>query len=402
MPDMAFPRLNNISFWLLPPSLILLIASAFVENGAGTTIKYVMNIKELTDLLLLNDNIDISLAVVLFSLKKKCNIDLNYKKFLNNILNILKYFTFVSIILSFTLIFKSICLKYYPESLSIVYCAGNDENDIDQEKVNSLANILHQILKEGLKVQVGLDPSTANLAAHGAAAATGTVSVYAATKAASLVQNPFGKLGAFLTTFGFAMGSQLTLSKMIKSDPLFTKKVGTKEEITLQEIFDKYKLNEAETETVLESLRVSAQEFAEYSKSKDPGPEGPGISPCRADPNIVADSIYEKDYLDFFINSVIETTSNFDEFLLGLIFLGVSGLYALVGVGFYILVRELNLEEKDWIKSKSFLLKLVILFKKSSKILLFIFYLLSFLSLLIIVIGLFYMKYQLNIVAPAP
>lgn len=71
MPDMAFPRLNNISFWLLPPSLILLIASAFVENGAGTTIKYVMNIKELTDLLLLNDNIDISLAVVLFSLKKK-------------------------------------------------------------------------------------------------------------------------------------------------------------------------------------------------------------------------------------------------------------------------------------------------------------------------------------------
>lgn len=34
--DMAFPRLNNISFWLLPPSLILLLASAFVEQGAGT------------------------------------------------------------------------------------------------------------------------------------------------------------------------------------------------------------------------------------------------------------------------------------------------------------------------------------------------------------------------------
>lgn len=84
--------------------------------------------------------------------------------------------------------------------------------------------------------------------------------------------------------------------------------------------------------------------------------------------------------------------------MLGLIFLGVSGLYALVGVGFYILVRELNLEEKDWIKSKSFLLRLVILFKKSSKILLFIFYLLSLLSLSIIVIGLFYMRYQLNIV----
>ena len=35
-PDMAFPRLNNISFWLLPPSLILLLASSFVEQGAGS------------------------------------------------------------------------------------------------------------------------------------------------------------------------------------------------------------------------------------------------------------------------------------------------------------------------------------------------------------------------------
>jgi heme/copper-type cytochrome/quinol oxidase subunit 1 len=34
-PDIAFPRLNNISFWLLPPSLFLLVASSFVEQGAG-------------------------------------------------------------------------------------------------------------------------------------------------------------------------------------------------------------------------------------------------------------------------------------------------------------------------------------------------------------------------------
>lgn len=320
---------------------------------------------------------------MLFSLKK-CNTNLNFKKLFNNFLKFLKSFIFVSIILLFSWIFKYICLKYFPESLSIVYCAGNNENDIDQEKVNSLTEFLRQILKEGLKVQVGLDTSTSNIAAHGAAAASGTVSVYAATKAATYFQNPFDKLGVFLTTFGFGMGSQLVLGNMIKSDPLFTKKVDNKEEISLQEIFDKYKLNEAEAEKVLESLKVSTKEFTESSKNKDP--------------NIVADSIYEKDYLDFFINSVIETTNNFDEFLLGLIFLGVSGLYALVGVGFYILVRELNLEEKDWIKSKSFLLRLVILFKKSSKILLFIFYLLSLLSLSIIVIGLFYMRYQLNIV----
>uniref|UniRef100_UPI00315D2305 cytochrome c oxidase subunit 1 n=1 Tax=Glauconome virens TaxID=457868 RepID=UPI00315D2305 len=35
-PDMAFPRLNNMSFWLLPMSMLLLIASAYVESGAGT------------------------------------------------------------------------------------------------------------------------------------------------------------------------------------------------------------------------------------------------------------------------------------------------------------------------------------------------------------------------------
>lgn len=35
-PDVAFPRLNNISFWLLIPSLILLLSSAFVEQGVGT------------------------------------------------------------------------------------------------------------------------------------------------------------------------------------------------------------------------------------------------------------------------------------------------------------------------------------------------------------------------------
>ncbi|MBX7146888.1 MAG: cytochrome c oxidase subunit I [Alphaproteobacteria bacterium] len=35
-PDMAFPRMNNISFWLLVPSFFLLMASAFVDTGAGT------------------------------------------------------------------------------------------------------------------------------------------------------------------------------------------------------------------------------------------------------------------------------------------------------------------------------------------------------------------------------
>lgn len=36
IPDLAFPRLNNLSFWLLPPSLFLLVCSAAIEGGAAT------------------------------------------------------------------------------------------------------------------------------------------------------------------------------------------------------------------------------------------------------------------------------------------------------------------------------------------------------------------------------
>lgn len=36
VPDMAFPRLNNIRFWLLPPALFMLLISSLVERGAGT------------------------------------------------------------------------------------------------------------------------------------------------------------------------------------------------------------------------------------------------------------------------------------------------------------------------------------------------------------------------------
>jgi cytochrome c oxidase subunit I len=35
-PDMAFPRMNNISYWLTVVALIMLVASAFVDGGAGT------------------------------------------------------------------------------------------------------------------------------------------------------------------------------------------------------------------------------------------------------------------------------------------------------------------------------------------------------------------------------
>lgn len=36
IPDIAFPRINNLSFWLLPPSFILLLLSIVTKSGVGT------------------------------------------------------------------------------------------------------------------------------------------------------------------------------------------------------------------------------------------------------------------------------------------------------------------------------------------------------------------------------
>lgn len=36
MPDISFPRINNISFWLLPAAILILLGSIFVDGGAGT------------------------------------------------------------------------------------------------------------------------------------------------------------------------------------------------------------------------------------------------------------------------------------------------------------------------------------------------------------------------------
>jgi len=36
IPDIAFPRLNNLSLWLLFPSILLLLLSILVKKGVGT------------------------------------------------------------------------------------------------------------------------------------------------------------------------------------------------------------------------------------------------------------------------------------------------------------------------------------------------------------------------------
>jgi len=39
VPDMSFPRLNNISIWLLIPSIFILLIGPIADSGAGTGIQ---------------------------------------------------------------------------------------------------------------------------------------------------------------------------------------------------------------------------------------------------------------------------------------------------------------------------------------------------------------------------
>jgi heme/copper-type cytochrome/quinol oxidase subunit 1 len=36
VPDIAFPRMNNLSYWLLFPAAIMILTSAIIEGGVGT------------------------------------------------------------------------------------------------------------------------------------------------------------------------------------------------------------------------------------------------------------------------------------------------------------------------------------------------------------------------------
>lgn len=35
VPDIAFPRINNLSYWLIAPALVIVLMSSIVEGGAG-------------------------------------------------------------------------------------------------------------------------------------------------------------------------------------------------------------------------------------------------------------------------------------------------------------------------------------------------------------------------------
>jgi len=36
VPDIAFPRMNNLSYWLIFPAILILLLGAMIEGGVGT------------------------------------------------------------------------------------------------------------------------------------------------------------------------------------------------------------------------------------------------------------------------------------------------------------------------------------------------------------------------------
>jgi hypothetical protein len=84
----------------------------------------------------------------------------------------------------------------------------------------------------------------------------------------------------------------------------------------------------------------------------------------------------------FHIDSVLEATSKLDDILLRIIICTCAALYLLIAMGFSILFKELQLEKSSYLTSKLILLKLANLGKNSTKTLLFVFFVMIFISLL--------------------
>lgn len=99
---------------------------------------------------------------------------------------------------------------------------------------------------------------------------------------------------------------------------------------------------------------------------------------------------------DFHIDSVLEATGRLDDILLGIIICTCAALYLLIAMGFSILSKELQLEKSSYLTSKPILLKLTNLGKNSTRTLLFVFFVMIFISLLINLFALTYLRTQLS------
>lgn len=308
---------------------------------------------------------------------------------LNLILNGLKSIILISILYVLFLSVFYTDSNWSIEVLNTVYCEGTDNSlsnkedlkEIVEDVVKKVTNINHN-----LNVEVSPNISSALKLATGAFSSY--VSLSGAAKAASFIPNPYCKAACYVGSFGLISGIQKVIYDSLSNDIVFKttpnvelNTVSQNEFTYSNKVIDLLKDLPTSSNKVTESLEVPSTNQSQDS----------------VDPNIVANSISETGDSGFFVNSVIETTNAFDGILSGMIILAITGLYTLISFGLGILTRELKLEEKDWVKSRPFLLKMFTLNKYSSRVVLLYLYLLIFLSLLFILITLIYIKSQLPI-----
>ena len=265
-------------------------------------------------------------------------------------------------------------LNTFTDIIPTAYCEGGDDssntsaNTSDTNQLNNTLNEFGNLANNGITHNhtISMDNSTSTIFNKIANGLNGSISVYAGSQAASYITHPFGKVAVFLGTFGVTYGLQQTFMPKIGDNKLFS--ASNSSNINSSNV----------SKSSTEPLKVLSTTQSQESTNS----------------NTVANSMYESEHWDFFINSVIETTDAFDQTLTGMIILASTGLYVLTAFGLGILSRELRLEEKDWVKSRPILLKLATLGKHSSRLVLFALYLLTYLSLLGLLFGLINIKLQ--------
>nr|YP_009162964.1 hypothetical protein [Phycomyces blakesleeanus]AKT93731.1 hypothetical protein [Phycomyces blakesleeanus] len=279
-------------------------------------------------------------------------------------------------------------LNWNTDFISTVYCEEGDPSpsstSLETNKLNQTLESINNLSERGVthNVNVSVQPEIVNVLHKMFGVLNSSISVYAGAQAASYIPHPYGKAAVFVGTFGLVYGAQQMISAATQGPRLFRSAVDSNVNTSL-----------ASTAGPSEGLLIGGKEsdkvYEDLKVPSTPQTQNP------VDPDIVAKSVLEKGDSSYFVNSVIETTETFNQLLIGMNILTVTGLYVLAALGVALFSQELKLEEKEFIKTRPLLLKFVTLKKQPNRVVLFLLYVLTFLCFLGVFFGLCWINVQL-------
>lgn len=242
--------------------------------------------------------------------------------YINNILNMLKGIMVTLSLALFYLLVLYTDFNWYSESLSYVYCQGED----DLSNTNNLKDTLESVKilsKNGMNhnINIGLNPSTKGIVSTIAGALSGSVSVYAGSQAASYIPHPVGKVATFIGTFAVSMGLQRTFASSFNNASLSNKNN------------DKIK-----THSVIDDL----DEALDRTSTKFPSTD-----------------------LTNFINSPLEGYTDLNMLVIGMLIVNLGALLLMILILINFTIKLFNLESKEFVISRPRLHRFITLSLKS-------------------------------------